>query len=45
MQVRHAEQETPAHIGIVTIGELCRDIELIRQRGYETHLRCPDTCL
>lgn len=30
---RLAEQETPAYISVITIGELRRGVELIRQRG------------
>jgi len=35
---RLAEQETPAYISVITIGELRRGVELIRRRGDQTQV-------
>ncbi len=42
---RLAEQETPAYISVITIGELRRGVELIRQRGDQTQARALEAWL
>ena len=42
---RLAEQETPAYISVITIGELLRGVELIRRRGDQTQARALEAWL
>lgn len=42
---RLAEQETPAYISVITIGELRRGVELIRRRGDQAQARALETWL
>jgi hypothetical protein len=42
---RLAEQETPAYISVITIGELRRGVELIRRRGDQTQARALEAWL
>lgn len=42
---RLAEQEAPAYISVITIGELRRGVELIRQRGDQTQARALEAWL
>lgn len=40
-----AEQETPAYISVITIGELRRSVELIRRRGDQAQARALEAWL
>lgn len=40
-----AEQETPAYLSVITVGELRRGVELIRHRGDRTQARALEAWL